>query len=61
MDELEAITDMLRRQRRDLEECADQTATRNAETADVLTKLEELRRRAEETHAQTVADRAAQR
>ena len=44
---LEGITASLRRQRQDLQTALDSTA--NGETAKVLEKLEELRRRSEET------------
>jgi uncharacterized membrane protein len=44
---LEGITASLRRQRQDLQTAVDATA--NGETTKVLEKLEELRRRAEET------------
>jgi hypothetical protein len=49
MDDLDAITEALRRQRKDFDAAADQTATRGDETAKVLKKLEELRKRAELT------------
>jgi uncharacterized membrane protein len=44
---LEGITESLRRQRQDLQTARDASA--NGETAKVLEKLEELRRRIEET------------
>lgn len=44
---LEGITASLRRQRQDLQDALDSTAS--GETTKVLEKLEELRRRAEET------------
>ncbi len=44
---LEGIAESLRRQRQDLKNVRE--ATSNGETAKVLEKLEELRRRAEET------------
>jgi hypothetical protein len=49
MDDLDEIAEALRRQRIDLDAAADETATRGDETAKVLEKLEELRRRAEIT------------
>ncbi len=49
MDDLDAISEALRRQRKDLDMAADETATRGGETAKVLEKLEELRKRAELT------------
>ena len=50
MDDLDAISEALRRQRKDLDTAADETATRGGETAKVLEKLEELRKRAELTN-----------
>lgn len=49
MSDLDAITDSLRRQRRDMDTLLDETASRGDETTKVLEKLEELRRRAEQT------------
>jgi hypothetical protein len=49
MDELEAIAESLRRSRKDLDTMVDETASRGDETAKVLEKLEELRKRAEQT------------
>jgi len=49
MAEFDAITASLRQQRRDLDELAEGTATRCEETAGLLKKIEELRRRAEKT------------
>jgi len=49
MDDFDAIAEALRRQRRDLDAAADETATRGDETTKVLKKLEELRKRAEIT------------
>jgi hypothetical protein len=49
MADFEGIADQLRRQRKDLEQSIDETAT--GETKKLLEKLEELRRRAEETQA----------
>ena len=53
MADLDEIAETLRRQRKDLDMAADQTATRGGETSKVLEKLEELRRRAEETSRRT--------
>ena len=47
MADLDSISEQLRRQRRDLEQSIDETAT--GETKRLLEKLEELRRRAAET------------
>ena len=47
MDDFEAITESLRRQRRDLKASLDSTATRRDQTSEVLRKIEELRERAE--------------
>jgi hypothetical protein len=49
MDDLDAISEALRRQRKDFDLAADETAARGDETAKVLQKLEELRKRAELT------------
>jgi hypothetical protein len=49
MADLDHITESLRRQRKDLETLFDDTVTRGDETVKVLEKLEELRRRAEQT------------
>lgn len=49
MADLDAIAESLRRQRRDLDEHLDETARSSNETAKLLGKIEELRRRAEET------------
>lgn len=49
MADLDQITESLRRQRRDLETLLDNTTTRGDETTKVLEKLDELRRRAEQT------------
>ena len=49
MDDFDVIAEALRRQRRDLEVAAEETATRGDETTKVLKKLEELRERAELT------------
>jgi hypothetical protein len=50
MDDLDAIAEALRRQRKDLDAAVDQTFTRGDETANVLKKLEELRERAKLTN-----------
>lgn len=49
MAELHTIASELRRQRKDLDDLLETTSTRSAQTADLLAKIEELRRRAEET------------
>ena len=49
MAEFEAIAQALRRQRKDLEELSDSTALSSCETSRLLTKIEELRRRVEDT------------
>jgi hypothetical protein len=53
MDDLDVIAEALRRQRKDFDRAADETATREDETAKVLRKLEELRGRAERTAAKS--------
>lgn len=49
MDELESIAEQLRRQRRDLDELS---IPRSGETAELLEKIDGLRRRAERTQRQ---------
>lgn len=49
MAELDAITESLRQHRKDLDEQCDQTASRATETARLLDKIEDLRRRSEAT------------
>ena len=49
MPELNAIAESLRRQRKDLEELMESTSTRSGETAELVGKIDELRRRSEET------------
>jgi len=46
---LDAIAADLRRQRKDLDDLLESTASRSGETTELLKKIEELRRRAEET------------
>ncbi|HEX2123071.1 MAG TPA: hypothetical protein VHL59_15670 [Thermoanaerobaculia bacterium] len=49
MAELEAIAQMLRRHRRDLDEIGVDTLSRRSQTLQVLQKLEELRLRSEQS------------
>lgn len=49
MAELDAIAASLRRQRQDIDEMLDQTLSRNTDAAELVGKLEELRRRSEDT------------
>lgn len=49
MADLDQITELLRRQRQDIEDLLDSTLTRSGETAELVGKIEELRRRSEET------------
>lgn len=49
MAELKGIAEALRRQRKDLEVLADSTELSSGETTRLIEKIEELRRRAEET------------
>lgn len=49
MAELEAIAEMLRRQRQDLEDLKEGTLSRRGQTAELVGKIEELRRRSEDT------------
>ena len=48
--DLDAIVETLRRQRQDLEELIEHTESRCGETAELVAKVEDLRRRADETH-----------
>ena len=57
MAELDGIAASLRRQRQDLDEMIESTAARSVETADLISKIEELRRRAEETQRKQPKDR----
>lgn len=57
MAELDGIAASLRRQRQDLDAMMESTAARSVETADLISKIEELRRRAEETQRQQPKDR----
>jgi hypothetical protein len=47
MAELDVITESLRRQRKDLDDLADETLSRRSETAALLGQIEDLRVRAE--------------
>ena len=49
MAELENITEALRRQRRDLDEMINSATRGSDETAELLRRIEELRRRSEQT------------
>lgn len=49
MAELDTIAETLRRQRQDIDDLMDHTATRRGETTALVSKIEELRRRSEET------------
>lgn len=49
MAELDAIAATLRKQRQDIEELLDSTASRSGDAAELVTKIEDLRRRSEET------------
>ena len=57
MAEFHAIADMLRRQRKDLEELSDSTTMSSNETSRLIEKIEELRRRAEDTERNFPAPR----
>ena len=50
MAELDAITKLLERQRQDLEIQLAETTSRSDETADLLNRIQELQRRADDTH-----------
>jgi hypothetical protein len=49
MAELDAIAEMLRRQRKDLDDLRDETLSRRSDTAEVLARLADLRARSENT------------
>lgn len=49
MAELDAITEALRRQRQDLEGLIERTSSRTDEAAELISRIEDLRRRSEET------------
>ena len=49
MAELHVIAAELRRQRKDIDELLESTSKRSGKTAELLTKIERLRQRAEET------------
>lgn len=49
MAELDAITELLRLQRRDLEMQLADAASRGEETAELVSRIEDLRRRVEDT------------
>jgi hypothetical protein len=57
MADLDAISQSLKQHRKDLDDQFDQTAARSNETADILTKIESLRRRSEATN-RAFADKA---
>lgn len=50
MADLDAISQSLKQHRKDLDDQFDQTNARSNETADILTKIEDLRRRSEVTN-----------
>ena len=47
--DLEGIAESLRRQRRDLDALIDDTSSRSIQTAELLARIEELRKRVEST------------
>ncbi|HWS71012.1 MAG TPA: hypothetical protein VN605_02810 [Thermoanaerobaculia bacterium] len=49
MAELDVITEDLRRQRKDLDKLIESGSSRSTETAELAGKIDQLRRRAEET------------
>ncbi|HEY0139756.1 MAG TPA: hypothetical protein VGF48_02610 [Thermoanaerobaculia bacterium] len=49
MDELDAIQDSLRRQRKSLDDLLDETSSRKTETAALIDRIEEWRLRSERT------------
>jgi phosphohistidine phosphatase SixA len=59
MAALDAIAAELRRQRKDIDDLLESTASRSGETAELLVKIGELRRRAEETRRTFAAPEGA--
>jgi phosphohistidine phosphatase SixA len=55
MDAFDAIAAGLRRQRKDIDDLLESTASRSGETTALLEKIEDLRRRAEETQRRVAA------
>lgn len=51
MGQLDGISEDLKRQRRDIDDSIEATSNRTGRTADLLAKIEELRRRTEDTAA----------
>ena len=49
MAELKSIAESLRRQRRDMEALIETASSRSGETADLVNRIEDLRRRSEQT------------
>lgn len=59
MPELHEIAADLRRQRKDLDELLESTASRSGQTVELIGKIEELRKRSEKTRLQFEAARRA--
>lgn len=55
MDELDLIADDLRRRRKNLDDMLEETASRSGEAAQLVSRIEDLRRRAEETQRRFAA------
>jgi uncharacterized coiled-coil DUF342 family protein len=53
--ELDAIVETLRRQRKDLEELIERVASSSGETAELVGRIEDLRRRADDTQRRFLA------
>lgn len=49
MPELDSIAEALRRQRRDMDDLIEHASSRCGETAELVNRIEDLRRRSEET------------
>jgi hypothetical protein len=49
MADLDAITELLRRQRKDLDELMESTASRNCEAGELMERIASLRERCEKT------------
>ena len=56
MAELDFISDDIRRQRKDIDDALESSRSRTVENADLLTKIEELRKRAEATTQQAAKE-----
>jgi ABC-type transporter Mla subunit MlaD len=58
MADLDEITETLRRQRRDIDDLLERTASRSGDAADLVKKIGDLRQRFADTQARVAADQA---